>query len=306
MVENIQDTSADVPTEEKRKENSDSTDPKTGNVAIIERKLVSTPFMPSSVVADEILSFFTYGVKERSFPRLQEFLGDLSIIGERLELLLLTRSIMCLELDTEDMRMKIELSESPYEGEVKLSRPIMIPKPLPSDARLTLTIKLAETNSGFKGGLTGISEPFTTQVLRVALKGKTTEHSGLVNQVYFTELPKFGVNPKLSEVQLDSLNSVFIKNRQHIKALTLIIDESVRIIIPQVVVEHPESVEHYDQLLNEAPSQINNCSVGLLADTELKEDCLIKDMELHYKDLCLGELPEKETLTHFVILGGGK
>ena len=277
----------------------------TKNVAWINRKIPSTPFLPYCVISEEIVDFFSYVMRQRSYPRITEFERDLSIIKDCIELLLVTRSIEFIVLDTVDMRMKIKLIEDPYEGEAKLSRPIVIPKPLSSDVKPVLTIEAKDMPSSLMDQLSEITQSANMQVLKVALKKTETPQPPLdVRRLCCETLPKFGVNLKLSDEHLDSVAAIINRNEEHIKALSLIADKNVRIIMPTFVVKNPGYMKHFSRLWAEVPPEVKDYSIGVFSDVELEDCHLNKSMESHYRDLYVGPFPGKEKFFHYVVSEG--
>lgn len=272
---------------------------KAVSIVTLERELLSTPFRPSYSVTDEIIEFFNYIMEKRSFPKTKEFENDLSKIKEQIELLLITRSVRSISLCTEDMKMQIKLSENPYEGEIKLSEPILVLKPLPAEVSPVLTIEMKDVCPSLVKQLTNKIQSKDMQVLKVNLKEvKPSRPVPKVKRFCNEILPKIGIHPNLSDNQLDSLERIF-RDREDVKALTLIADEN-RIIFPKFLIDNPRNVNDYKRLVIEFPKDVKKYSVGLFSVNEVQGNYLIKDKKGQYKDLSLEPFPEKEQLIHYI------
>lgn len=260
----------------------------------IERKLLSTPFQPSTVVINEIFSFFSYCMRQRSYPKVEDLEKDLSVVRGSVELLIVARSVNSIALTTYDMILKIALSEDFSESEARLSQPIIALNPLSGDTKIALNIEIKNECSGLIEKLT---KNLQLKVLTIDLEGIPMALN--VEKLLCDALPRFGIKASFSNEDMDCLNNILKVHREHIKAITLTMDGSIVIIFPVALVKYPDRIQSYDNLLAFLPRESKDYSLGVLSDAEIKEEFLLKTFEKPQKELCLGEIEARGQLIHY-------
>jgi len=268
-------------------------------IFVVQRKLLSTPFRPSSQVMAETFSFLCGCLKLRSYPKMKEFQEDFAAVRESVELLLLTRSAKSVALNTEDMSLKVILGEDPLEAEVKLSQPIIALEPLPPSAKLVLLIETKGENPKLTGKLAKCSQQL--KVLTVDLNGSCTSVAASLEKMFYDTLPKLGLRINVHSEDLGSLSCILEKYQQHVKAITLTNEEDVEIRLPTSTIQDPEKIKGYAHLLEEVPVETGQWSLGFLSDSEIDHDSWVRTVGNPCRQVTLGSLDVKGQLIPYTL-----
>lgn len=266
---------------------------------VVQRKLLSTPFRPSSQVMDEISGFLCGCLTSRSYPKMKEFQEDVAAVRESVELLLLTRSAKSVALNTEDMSLKIVLSEDPLEAEVKLSRPIIALEPLSPSAKLVLLIETKDENPKLTGKLAKCSQQL--KVLTVDLNGSCTSVAPSLEKMFYGTLPKLGLRINVQSEDLDSLSCILEKYQQHVKAMTLTTEDDVEIRLPISTIQDPEKIKGYAHLLNGIPVETGQWSLGVLSDSEIENESWVRQVGNARRQVTLGAIDVRGQLIPYTL-----
>jgi hypothetical protein len=265
---------------------------------VVERRLLSTPFRPSSEVTNEIFGFLLRCLECRSYPMTKHFQEDVSVVRDSIECLLLTHSVRTVALSIEDMCLKVILTDNLSEAEVKLSQPIIALKPLSPDAKPVLTIETTGENPKLADTL--LKCKHRLKVLAVDLKGNSNSITASLEEIFYEVLPKSGLKTGARSEDLDSLRSILEEYRGQIKAITLA-TECIQITIPTSLVQDPERIKNYANLFDEVPKETNEWVLGVLSDIKIENEFWVRTTEKPRRQVSLGVIEDKEQLFSYTL-----